>query len=62
MAKQKVNRRGILKKLQDQKSDRGKVTLYLSRQLMGDFKKQCGDFSPSQVIEELMREFIANSK
>ena len=56
----KLDGKQILKKL-SVKSDRNRTTLYLSKSLYEDFKKHCDDVTPSQVIEELMRQFIATT-
>lgn len=60
----KVNAKGILQKLEKERSDREKITLYLSRSLYEEFKSTCGDVAASQVIEELMRQVLesANKK
>ena len=55
MAEGKAGR--LLERLQ-QKNDRTKVSLYLSEKLFADFKRCCADVSASQVMEELMREFV----
>lgn len=58
----KINKDKILKRLDENKNDRGKVTLYLSKKLLNDFRAQCDKHSVSLVVEELMKEFISNSK
>ena len=58
----KVDGKQLLKKLKSDKSDRGKVNMYLSKGLYEDFKKCCGDVPASQVMEELMRQFIESVK
>ena len=60
--KAKVNSKRVMKRLADQKSDRQKITLYLSRGLYEDLKDSCGEFAPSQVIEELIRDFLTGLK
>jgi hypothetical protein len=62
MARPKIESKALIKRLEDQKHDRKKITLFLSGALFEKFKKSCGDFSASQVMEELMREFIAGAK
>lgn len=42
-------------------NDRGKVTLYFTKAIYKDFKKACGSHSASQVLEEMMKEFITAS-
>lgn len=56
----KIDGKQILKKL-SVKSDRNRITLYLSKSLYEEFKDHCNDVTPSQVIEELMRQFIATT-
>lgn len=51
----------IIKKLKGE-SDRERVSLYLSKSLLKEFRSYCGNVSPSKVMEELMREFIASAK
>jgi hypothetical protein len=58
----KVEGKKILEKLERQKSDRQKVTLYLSKTKYDVFRKACGDVAPSQVIEELMVQFTQSVK
>ena len=63
MKAKKVNSHEVMKRLSDQKSDRQKITLYLSRKLYEELKDTCGEkFAPSQVIEELIRDFLAGLK
>lgn len=45
-----------LKRLRGER-DRISHSIYVSEQIMNDFKESCGDISPSRVLEELMREF-----
>ena len=54
----KVDGKRILDKLREDKGDRTKVSLYLSKTLYADFKRSCKDIPASQVMEELMRTFI----
>ena len=56
----KINGQEILKKL-SVKSDRAKTTLYLSKSLYEEFKLHCGEVASSQVLEELMRQFVAST-
>lgn len=56
----KFDGKEILKKL-SVKSDRHRTTLYLSQSLYEQFKDHCGEVTPSQVVEELMRHFIATT-
>jgi hypothetical protein len=44
------------------KTDKDKVTLYLSRSLYRSFKDMCGEIPASVVIEELMKEFLDSTK
>ena len=60
----KVNSNKIIKELKKEKSDRGRVTLYLSRSLFDDFSKKCKkeDVAASAVMEKLMQQFINSLK
>jgi hypothetical protein len=51
----------ILSKLKGE-SDRTRVSLYLSQSILNEFKGVCEGVSPSKVMEELMKEFINDSK
>jgi hypothetical protein len=57
--KAKIDRKEILKKLAV-KSDRTRTTFYISKSLYEEFKKSCDSVPPSQVLEELMRQFIGS--
>ncbi len=52
----------ILAKVKANKSDRKNVTLYLSEAVYKKFQAACGELSASEVLEELLKEFIATSK
>ena len=56
----KIDGQEILKKL-SVKSDRTKTTFYISKAVYEDFKHHCADVTPSQVLEELMRQFVAST-
>lgn len=58
----KIDGKKILKDLEKEKSDRQRVTLYLSQNLYSDFRKNCGSVAPSQVIEKLMAQFVESVK
>lgn len=59
----KTDGKSILQKLAaNQKTDREKVSLYLSKSLYEEFKKKCGEVPASQVMEELMRQFVDSLK
>jgi len=58
----KIEGKKILDKLAKEKSDRKKVTLYLSEELFEDFKESCGDIAASAVVEEMMRQFVQSVK
>lgn len=54
----------IVDKLQREKDrDRGKITVYVDRQLYKEFQTRCKtqQVSVSRVLEELMREFLAET-
>lgn len=40
------------------RTDRAKVSLYLSKKLFSAFKKKCGHASASKVMEELMEVYV----
>lgn len=61
MMKTKIDGRQILKKL-DVKSDRGRTTFYISKSVYKEFRKQCGNVTPSLVLEELMKQFIESTR
>ena len=54
----KISRKRALGRLKEKKGDRGPVTVYLSRGLFKRFKAACGDHSASEVMEELIGQFI----
>ena len=56
----KIEGKKLLERLAKEQSDRTKVSLYLSKRLYDDFKKACGKVAASQVMEELMRQFLAS--
>lgn len=43
-------------------ADRQRMSLYLSQSTFKEFKELCAPLSASKVIEELMRQFIDESK
>ena len=51
----------IIEKLRGE-ADRQRVSLYLSQSILAEFRKACGDVAPSQVMEEMMKDFIQSSK
>lgn len=51
-----IDSKKILQNL-SRKTDRERVSLYLSRSIYDEFKSNCGEISASQVIEELMKTF-----
>ncbi len=55
--KRRMDARKILEKL-SLDEDREKISLYLSRNLYGKFKKACGKAPASRVMEELMKDFV----
>lgn len=57
----KVDAKSILNRI-DTDNNRGKVSLYLDKELYERFKKSCGKAPASRVMEELMREFIEGLK
>lgn len=57
-----IDAKKTLQKLKGEESNRGPTSLYLDKDLLKDFKKACGNIPYSRVIEELMREFLADAK
>ena len=54
-----VDRDKILKRLEAKKgSEKGPVTLYLTKAVYAQFKQTCGKVPPSSVVEEMMLDFI----
>lgn len=53
-----IDARNIINKLKGEEPPRKRVSLYLNKELLADFKNSCGDLSASKVMEELMRQFI----
>jgi len=59
----KIDGKKILKKLESENEpSKQKLSFYLSKKLYEDFKKCCGNVPASQVIEELMKEFVGSFK
>lgn len=58
----KIDSKAIKTKLEAESSDRSKVSLYLSKETYGKFKKACGKLPASRVMEELMDLYIESSK
>jgi hypothetical protein len=55
-----VNAKDILKRLK--KEDRIRRSFYISESIYDDFQRACGDVAVSQVVEELMRQFVESAK
>jgi len=51
----------IIEKLKKKENTRGRVTLYLDKDLMDQFRKLCVPVAPSKVIEEFVRQFVESS-
>ena len=60
----KIDGKAILNRLNAEKGDRKKISLYLSESIYGQFKKECvkQDLSASVVMEELLKEFLGSLK
>ncbi|MBS1983794.1 MAG: hypothetical protein JST16_06455 [Bdellovibrionales bacterium] len=58
MSATKIDAKAIREKLLKEESDRGKVSLYLSKKLYKSFQKACGTLPASKVVEELMQAFV----
>jgi hypothetical protein len=57
----KVNAKEMLERLQRPK-DRGPKSVYVSDKVWRDFEKACGKIPVSNVVEDLMRQFIVSAK
>lgn len=57
-----IDAKKTLQKLRGEETKRGKITLYLDREIYELFKKQCAEIAPSRVINQLMLEFINSTK
>lgn len=57
MAK-KSSAEALIAQLANDKGDREKTSLYLSKSLYAAFRKKCGKAPASRVLEELIREFL----
>lgn len=57
-----IDAKKTLKRLRGEETKRGKVTLYLDKDLYGQFKKACSGMPSSRVVEALMREFVKSAK
>lgn len=57
----RINGQAINKRLDNAKSDRGRLTVYISKSLFQAFKMHCGEHSASAVLEELMKEYISTT-
>lgn len=53
-----INGNDIKRRLEAENRKRGRVTLYLSKDVYSDFKKHCGELPASVVIDELMIEYM----
>lgn len=56
-----MNAKKTIEKLRGE-ADRARMSLYLSQTIFQEFKRACGDVSPSRVMEELMKEFVEDFK
>lgn len=43
-------------------SEKGNRTLYFTNSIFEEFKAYCGTYSASEVLEQLMKEFIESAK
>lgn len=59
MAK-KSSAEALIAQLANDKGDREKTSLYLSKSLYAAFKKKCGKAPASRVLEELIKEFLSS--
>ena len=56
-----INGNSIKKRLEAENRKRGRVTLYLSKDVYKDFQRHCKDLAASAVIDELMVEYMATT-
>lgn len=56
-----INSKKIVEKLKGE-ADRSSKTLFLSKSVFAEFESYCSELSPSRVIEELMKDYIADAK
>lgn len=59
--KKPINAKEILQKLESA-DDRQKCSLYLSKSIYAEFKKNCKKVPVSKVMEELMKQFNESAK
>lgn len=57
MAK-KSSAEALIDQMANDKDDREKTSLYLSKSLYAAFKKACGKAPASRVLEQLIRDFL----
>lgn len=55
-----IDPKKTLARLKGEDTTRGRVTLYLDKDLYEQFRKSCGDVSPSKVVEEFMRDWVTS--
>jgi hypothetical protein len=51
----------ILEKVRGE-SAKTKISLYLSKALIEEFKEACGDIPPSRIVEALLKDFLQSVK
>lgn len=54
----KSNADALIASMANDRDDREKTSLYLSKSLYKAFKKKCGNAPASRVLEVLIREFL----
>ena len=59
--RRKIDGSRIKRTVQARQRTGKRVTFYLSTELYKAFKAHCGRLKPSQVVDELMTEFIAST-
>lgn len=64
MKKIRTNKRKIIKELQDEKESKRNITFSFPAPLIAQFKAECQEngFTMNQVIEKLIKEFVAEEK
>ena len=64
LMKKSINAKKVLKKVREEKSDRQKVTVYLSKSKYDEFKAVCENegLATSKVFEEIISSFLESNR
>ena len=57
-----IDSKKYLQKLRGEDAKRGRVTLYLDKDIYEKFRKACDDIAPSKVVELFMKDFLDSAK